>query len=101
VALPAGEQFDGVSMVPLLAGAANSNSPDPASAGPHSFRHPASASSPFVKKTAAFSQYPRRVKDAERPWASNSILHHNRTTFTHMGYSVRTEAFRYIQTNMH
>ena len=43
---------------------------------------------------AAFSQYPRRVKDAANPWKENSIIHHNRSEFTHMGYSVRTAEWR-------
>lgn len=48
-------------------------------------------------RTAAFSQYPRRVKDPSRPWYDNSIIHHARSSFTHMGYSVRTPSWRYTE----
>ena len=68
--LPVNESFDGVSRVPLLLGEGGDDD------------------------AAAFSQYPRRVKDAANPWKENSIIHHNRSEFTHMGYSVRTAEWR-------
>lgn len=77
IPLPEGEGFGtkqaGVSLTPILTG----TSPD--------------------VKSVAFSQYPRRVKHADKPWASNSIQHHERDTFTHMGYSVRTVDWRYTE----
>ena len=48
-------------------------------------------------KAAAFSQYPRRVSDPAAAWHGNSIIHHNRSTFTHMGLSVRVEGYRYTE----
>eukprot|EP01065_Artemidia_motanka_P017171 TRINITY_DN2070_c0_g1_i1.p1 TRINITY_DN2070_c0_g1~~TRINITY_DN2070_c0_g1_i1.p1 ORF type:complete len:438 (+),score=136.17 TRINITY_DN2070_c0_g1_i1:333-1646(+) len=72
IALP-NETFDGTSFVPVLAGAAEQT------------------------KDAAFSQYPRRVKDKAEPWKSNSIIHDDRTHFTHMGLSVRTAEWRYTE----
>ena len=68
--LPVNESFDGVSRVPLLLGEGGDDD------------------------AAAFSQYPRRVKDAANPWKENSIIHHNRSEFTNMGYSVRTAEWR-------
>ena len=68
--LPVNESFDGVSRVPLLLGEGGDDD------------------------AAAFSQYPRRVKDAANPWKENSIIHHNRSEFTHMGFSVRTAEWR-------
>eukprot|EP00035_Acanthoeca_spectabilis_P010426 m.184831 g.184831 ORF g.184831 m.184831 type:complete len:217 (-) comp15018_c0_seq11:2020-2670(-) len=70
---PQGEDFDGVSLVPLLSGAT------------------------VTVKDAAFSQYPRRVTDPAAPWRDNSIIHNNRSTFTHMGMSIRTEDWRLTQ----
>lgn len=67
--------LDGVSLVPILAGTAPNG----------------------TVKSAAFSQYPRRVKNQETPWDSNSIIHRNRSSFTHMGYSVRTRGWRYTE----
>eukprot|EP00932_Pfiesteria_piscicida_P012165 SRR837773.2349.p1 GENE.SRR837773.2349~~SRR837773.2349.p1 ORF type:complete len:403 (-),score=41.65 SRR837773.2349:22-1230(-) len=64
--------FDGVSLVPLLAARS-------------------------INKSAAFSQYPRRVADPDKPWKGNTILHHPREQFTHMGYSIRTDAWRYTE----
>jgi iduronate 2-sulfatase len=49
------------------------------------------------KKAAAFSQYPRRVKDEAQPWAHNSVDHDEPETFTHMGYSIRTDEWRYTE----
>jgi len=45
----------------------------------------------------ALSQYPRRVKYPKEEWKSNSILHLNRSKFTHMGYTIRTEQWRYTE----
>jgi len=70
---PAMEAFDGISLVPLLAGA-----------------------QPSIK-SAAFSQYPRRVTNTSAQWKDNSIIHKNRSTFTHMGMSIRTESWRLTQ----
>ena len=36
-------------------------------------------------KNYALSQYPRRVTHPDEEWKDNSILHHNRSEFTHMG----------------
>lgn len=48
-------------------------------------------------KPGAFSQYARRALNASEEWHDNSILHANRTTFTHMGYSIRTHEWRYTE----
>jgi len=73
--LPVGETpFDGLSLVPVL-----------------------TKGGPTKVKDAAFSQYPRHVTHPEEEWNGNSIIHHNRSTFTHMGYSVRTEDWRYTE----
>ena len=69
LALPAGQVFDGASLVPLLQGEA-------------------------WHKTAAFSQYPRRVRPSQPEWKDNSIIHKDRSTFTHMGCSVRVADWR-------
>merc|ERR1712039_802705 len=45
----------------------------------------------------AFSQYPRRVKNPAEMRKSNSIIHHDRRQFTHMGYSIRTSEWRYTE----
>ena len=74
--MPTNETFDGTSLVPLL--------------------YATNASNRSVKD-AAFSQYPRRVRDPAKAWSGNSIIHHNRTTFTHMGYSMRTLEWRYTE----
>eukprot|EP01062_Namystynia_karyoxenos_P074284 TRINITY_DN71163_c0_g1_i1.p1 TRINITY_DN71163_c0_g1~~TRINITY_DN71163_c0_g1_i1.p1 ORF type:complete len:542 (+),score=174.59 TRINITY_DN71163_c0_g1_i1:70-1626(+) len=73
--LPAGETFDGASFVPLLGHRPNES----------------------AAKQAAFSQYPRRCRDSDSLWKSNSILHDDRSLFTHMGYSVRTPSWRYTE----
>lgn len=83
LALPKGETLDGVSMVPLLR-----------------TRPPAitdGATSAWQSKPAAFSQYPRRVTHTSEAWNHNSIIHHERTTFTHMGYSARTPEWRFTE----
>jgi len=72
IPMPEGEVFDGVSLVPLLDGTA------------------------ATVKNAAFSQYPRRVKGNET-WKDNGIIHLPRTEFTHMGYTVRTDGWRYTE----
>ena len=74
VTVPMGEpSYDGTSLVPML--------------------RDSSAS----VKTFAQSQYPRRVTNPSKPWERNSIIHHNRSSFTHMGYSVRTLHWRYTE----
>ena len=76
VPLPTGETpLDGVSLVPLLSGGGGGT----------------------VVKDAAYSQYPRRGAHPAEAWHDNSIIHHARTSFTHMGYSVRTDAWRYTE----
>ena len=74
-----GETFDGASMVPLLGGGNET------------------AKGACAPKTAAFSQYPRKVKDPRTPWKDNGIIHTDRATFTHMGYSVRVADWRYTE----
>ena len=74
VPLPPGEQFDGASLVPLLSGGGAAWGAKP-----------------------AYSQYPRRVTHPDAPWKGNSILHKERDTFTHMGYTLRTADFRYTR----
>lgn len=80
IPLPQGEDFDGISLVPYLSVISDvDGNPTVANTTP---------------KIAAFSQYPRRVTDPARPWHGNSIIHHNRSTFTHMGLSIRTTQYR-------
>jgi iduronate 2-sulfatase len=85
--------FDGMDMSVLLVQAAATGISSDGGFG--------SSGSPNLVKpfgfTAAFSQYPRRVEDPSKPWKSNSILHHPREQFTHMGYSVRTDEWRYTE----
>jgi iduronate 2-sulfatase len=74
VAIPQGEPaYDGVSLVPMLRNAS------------------------AAVKRFALSQYPRRVEDPREAWKKNSIIHHNRSSFSHMGYSVRTTEWRYTE----
>jgi len=75
IPLPANETFDGLSLLPLLG---------------DDLRDAA-------RRGAAFSQYPRKVSDRDRPWHGNSITHHDASLYTHMGYSVRTEGWRYTE----
>jgi len=78
IPLPPDETFDGVSLMPLL--------------------QPSGSLRPSVStKSAVFSQYPRKVKHPSTPWKSNDPIHDERTTFTHMGYSVRTSEYRYTE----
>jgi hypothetical protein len=37
------------------------------------------------------------VSHPTKAWSDNGIIHHERATFTHMGYSIRTEDFRLTQ----
>ena len=47
-------------------------------------------------KDAAFSEYPRCPKNISTPWDdTSSCVHTDRTKFTAMGYSVRTNDWRY------
>jgi iduronate 2-sulfatase len=72
--LPTPSDLDGVDLSPLVAG--------------ESGRWPA--------KAAAFSEYPRCPKNISTPWDdTSSCVHTKRTEFTSMGYSVRTDTFRY------
>eukprot|EP00937_MAST-01D_sp_MAST-1D-sp2_P005350 g5350.t1 len=80
VPLPPGETFDGVSAVPLLR----------APTGP-------GATTAGRARAAAFTQYPRRVKNTSAAWKDNSIVHADRRTFTHMGYSARVDGWRYTE----
>jgi len=101
VPLPAGESFDGVSMVPLLSGGPPQPPPPPPPPSPPPSPPPLAL--PLVPpyhwapKTAAFTQYPRKVKDPAHAWEDNGIIHTDRATFTHMGYSVRTAGWRYTE----
>lgn len=71
--MPDDEEFDGTSLVPMLM-------------------------QPETQvKQIAFSQYPRKVQHPSRMYFKNSILWRDRSTFTHMGYSVRTDAWRYTE----
>merc|ERR1711966_15851 len=49
-----------------------------------------------VKKTAAYSEYPRCPKNASKPWTDlTSCIKTDRHKFSFMGYSVRPENWRY------
>ena len=73
LALPRGEvpPVAGRSLLPLVVGANGARDP------------------------MAFSQYPRHVPDPAAPWANNTAVDTERAQFTAMGYSVRSEDFRY------
>lgn len=73
LSLPEDETFDGVSLVPVLRSQTN------------------------AVKTYAFSQYPRAATDPTKLWKSNSAIHKPREAFTHMGYSIRTDSWRYTE----
>lgn len=65
---------DGIDLTPLL------NQPEP--------------QAPLKK--AVFSEYPRCPKDLATPWDDHtSCVHTERSNFTAMGYSVRTDGWRY------
>ncbi len=51
-------------------------------------------------KSAAFSLYPRKTKDDEPDWYKNGADHADVEKFTHMGYSVRTNDWRYTEWRM-
>jgi len=74
IPIPQDETFDGTSMLPLLRGDAG-----------------------IAVKPAAFSQYARAVRSAGEPWKSNNCIHTARDEFTHMGYTIRTEEWRYTE----
>jgi len=80
--LPAGESFDGRSLLPLLGGPDDGDVEERAAPPP--------------PPPAAFSQYPRRVHDAAAPW-DNGIIHEPRASFTHMGFTVRVAEWRYTE----
>ena len=72
--LPTGETpLDGTSLVPLMQGGR------------------------LQRPAAAFSQYPRRVRNESAPWCDNGILHTDRRDFSHMGFSIRTPEWRYTE----
>ena len=48
-------------------------------------------------KPYAFSQYPRRVKEGQPDWDANGIDHVDPANFSYMGYSVRSEQWRYTE----
>lgn len=73
LSLPESETFDGRSFFDVLSG------------NEETFR------------SSAMTCYPRKVKDPTKPWANNDPIHDNRTKFTHMGYSIRTDEFRYTE----
>ena len=75
------ETLDGVSLVPLLGGRRKDDGGDDG----------------VWTEKAAFSQYPRRVRNPAEAWKGNSIIHRERTEFTHMGYSARTAQWRYTE----
>ena len=77
IPLPEDQIFDGKSLVPLLTSKST---------------HVASRS-----RWVAFSQYPRDVRNESLPWNHNGIIHTDRTKFTHMGYTLRTEEWRYTE----
>ena len=77
VPLPPSEHFDGLSLLPLLQAVLHDDSNSVAWA-----------------KDAAFSQYPKRLRAGYPAWEDNGIIHKDRSTFTHMGYSVRTAEWR-------
>ena len=90
LALPTNETFDGTSFAGLLGGG------EAAGGGGGGGGEDGAAPAGWPKQ-AAFSQYPRRVTNPATPWKGNEILHHDRKTFTHMGYSIRTEDWRYTE----
>lgn len=71
--IPDIDTIDGISLVPMLTNETAS-----------------------VKKYA-LSQYPRRVRKNRKEWDGNSIIHHARCNFTHMGYTIRTKEWRYTE----
>ena len=95
--LPSNESFDGVSLVPLLLGAAEalgesgSALVDEKAAAATSARSAATT----VVKNATFSQYPRAPQNPDELWADNKINHNDPSSFGYMGMSVRTMDWRY------
>eukprot|EP00472_Partenskyella_glossopodia_P008546 CAMPEP_0197514732 /NCGR_PEP_ID=MMETSP1318-20131121/73_1 /TAXON_ID=552666 /ORGANISM="Partenskyella glossopodia, Strain RCC365" /LENGTH=546 /DNA_ID=CAMNT_0043062911 /DNA_START=280 /DNA_END=1920 /DNA_ORIENTATION=+ len=83
VDVPKNESFDGQSLVPLLARGGDEH---------HHNSHRSSR-----RFNASFSQYPRVVTHNDEQWKSNAAIHKDRTKFTHMGYSVRTEDWRHTE----
>jgi len=71
VPLMKNETIDGISLVPIFNGTA--------------------------VKNQSYSQYPRCCTDPKRLWYKNDCDQQNRTNFTHMGYSIRTAAWRYSE----
>ena len=55
------------------------------------------APSTAATKPYVYSQYPRKVDDASKPWKGNNPIHDARETFTHMGYSIRSKQWRYTE----
>ena len=84
VSIPKEEpEYDGVSLVSLLSYEEGEESGGIDSGG--------------WNKTYALSQYPRLVRHPDKAWSGNSIIHRNRSLFTHMGYTVRTNEWRYTE----
>jgi iduronate 2-sulfatase len=48
-------------------------------------------------KDYAFSQYPRKPKEGQPDWESNGIDHDDPSLFIYMGYSVRSDDWRYTE----
>jgi iduronate 2-sulfatase len=88
IPLPAGETFDGTSMVPLLSVPSSASSPSGAAAA---------AAGAGWAKDAAFSQYPKKVRATGPEWTHNGIIHEQRESFTHMGVSIRVDDWRLTQ----
>jgi hypothetical protein len=102
LALPAKEAvedpLDGVSFVPMLTtDAATISTRGGGEQGEGTVHAAQKEAWARQGKVAAFSQYPRRVSNPARAWSGNSIIHHERSTFTHMGYSIRTKEYRLTQ----
>jgi iduronate 2-sulfatase len=74
VSLPTNETpFEGISLVPML-------------------KNPKAE-----VKQAAFSQYPRHATHKDEMYDFNAAHHVERSNFTHMGYTVRTDQWRYTE----
>ena len=88
LALPRGEAppVAGRSLLPLVVGTDGA-------AGPGNGGGRGAGGAP--RDRVAFSQYPRHVPDPAAPWANNTAVDTERAQFTAMGYSVRSDGFRY------
>lgn len=102
VPLPAGEMFDGTSLLPLLSEVLQrprweGQAADAVAAAAAAGGQSTGTLTQVWTKDAAFSQYPKRVRSGKPAWEDNGIIHKERATFTHMGYSVRTAQWRLTQ----